>query len=84
MLTYQLRQFFKCGLEYNYRYRYWDAASVKKAVGQIEVCLEAYKNCDLYQLTFHCLCKLDSTAGNSSRQRDFYQYCFSSGSEQTF
>lgn len=50
ILTYQLRQFFKCGLEYNYRYRYWDVASVKKAVGQIEVCLEAYKNCDLYQL----------------------------------
>ena len=50
ILEYQLKMVLRCGLEYNTRYRYPDALSMKKAVEQLQACQQAYKNRDFFHL----------------------------------
>ena len=50
ILTYQLKKVLKCGLEYNKNYRYSDVQSMKKAIDQLNVWVEAYEKHDFFNL----------------------------------
>ena len=50
ILTYQLKKVLKCGLEYNKNYRYSDVQSMKKAVDQLNIWVEAYEKHDFFNL----------------------------------